>query len=279
MGVYRVLDVGASLIAQGMIGYLADMQTYLAYNLLTMICCASLLPMAISRAEQPLTPAATRLRPSIAWARSPLATAGVIVAALSAASFRMVGPIYGQEVGLTADQIGIFLASFVAGGAIAQYPIGWLADKFDRRWVLIWLSVAAVTACALTVLIAGNGTTAILTSAAIFGFTTFPIYSVSAAHAHDFATDEERVELSAALMFFYAVGAIGAPYTASALIEIFGPGALFALISVGHIVLVVFGLIRMRARPTSANKTPYVYAPRTTFVIGRLLGRSRTPKS
>ncbi len=278
MGVYRILDVGASLIAQGMIGYLADMQTYLAYNLLTMICCASLLPMAISRAEQPLTPAATRLRPSIAWARSPLATAGVIVAALSAASFRMVGPIYGQEVGLTADQIGIFLASFVAGGAIAQYPIGWLADKFDRRWVLIWLSVAAVTACALTVLIAGNGTTAILTSAAIFGFTTFPIYSVSAAHAHDFATDEERVELSAALMFFYAVGAIGAPYAASALIEIFGPGALFALISVGHIALVVFGLIRMRARPTSANKTPYVYAPRTTFVIGRLLGRSRTPK-
>ena len=40
MGVYHILDVGASLIAQGMIGYLADMQTYLAYNLLTMICCA-----------------------------------------------------------------------------------------------------------------------------------------------------------------------------------------------------------------------------------------------
>ena len=166
----------------------------------------------------------------------------------------------------------------MAGGAIAQYPVGWFADKFDRRWVLIWLSVAAVTACGLTVLIAGQGTTAILTSAAIFGFTTFPIYSVSSAHAHDFATDEERVELSAALMFFYAVGAIGAPYTASALIEVFGSGALFALISVGHIALVVFGIVRMRARPTRTLKTPYVYAPRTSFVIGRLLGRSRDSK-
>ena len=50
--------------------------------------------------------------------------------ALSGASFRMVGPIYGQEVGLMIDQIAFFLAAFVLGGALAQYPVGWLADKF-----------------------------------------------------------------------------------------------------------------------------------------------------
>ena len=82
---------------------------------------------------QPETPKATRLRPSLAWACSPMAVAAVLVAALSSASFRMVGPIYGQEVGLSAGQIGSFLAAFVAGGAIAQYPVGWLADKYDRR--------------------------------------------------------------------------------------------------------------------------------------------------
>ena len=76
-------------------------------------------------------------------------------------------------------------------------------------------------------------------------------------------------------MFFFAVGAIGAPYLASVLIEGFGASALFAMIAAAHGVLVVFGLARMRARPTRTDRTPYVYAPRTTFLIGRLLGRTR----
>ena len=275
MGTYRLVDMGGSLVAQLMIGTLANLETYIAYNLLTILCCAAMLPLALTRVPQPEIAAAPRLRPSLAWRMSPLAVAGVLVAALSSASFRMVGPIYGQEVGLAASQIGLFLAAFVAGGAIAQYPTGWLADKYDRRWVLIWLSVASVLSCAVTVAASGLGTVGVMASAAFFGFTTFPVYSVAASHAHDFATNEERIELSAALMFFYAVGAIAAPWGTSLLIETFGPAALFYFISLGHIALVVFGLSRMRVRDTIEDKTPYVYAPRTSFIIGRLLGRSR----
>ena len=275
MGLYRVVDMGGSLVAQLMIGSLASMETYIAYNLLTILCCAAMLPLALTRVPQPKTPDAPRLRPSLAWSMSPLAVAGVLVAAMSSASFRMVGPIYGQEVGLAASQIGLFLAAFVAGGAFAQYPAGWLADKFDRRWVLVWLSVASVFSCAVTVAASGFGTAGVMFSAAFFGFTTFPVYSVAAAHAHDFAKPEERVELSAALMFFYATGAIAAPWLTSLLIENFGPEALFYFISFGHIGLVVFGLSRMRVRQTREDKTRYIYAPRTSFTIGRLLGKSR----
>jgi MFS family permease len=275
MGLYRVVDMGGSLVAQLMIGSLASMETYVAYNLLTILCCASLLPLALTRVPQPEIPSAPRLRPGLAWRMSPLAVAGVLVAALSSASFRMVGPIYGQEVGLEAGQIGLFLAAFVAGGALAQVPAGWLADKYDRRWVLIWLSVASVSSCAITVAASGLGTVGVMTSAAFFGFTTFPVYSVAASHAHDFATNEERIELSAALMFFYATGAIAAPWFTSLLIDQFGPSALFYFISLGHIGLVIFGLSRMKVRDTRADKTPYVYAPRTSFIIGRLMGRSR----
>jgi len=275
MGVYRVVDMGGSLVAQLLIGSLASMETYVAYNLLTILCCAAILPLALTRVPQPEVPSAPRLRPSIAWRMSPLAVAGVLVAALSGASFRMVGPIYGQEVGLEASQIGLFLAAFVAGGAAAQYPAGWLADKYDRRWVLIWLSAASVVSCAVTVAASGLGTAGVMLSAAFFGMTTFPVYSVAASHAHDFATSEDRIELSAALMFFYATGAIAAPWLTSLLIETFGPAALFYFISLGHIGLVIFGLSRMRVRDTRVDKTPYVYAPRTSFIIGRLMGRSR----
>ncbi len=274
MGTYRIVDMGASLGAQLIIAILPP-ASYVSYNLLAILCCASLLPLTLTRASQPQTPDAPRLRPKLAWRSSPLAVAGVIVAALSSASFRMVGPVYGQEVGLGVDQIAFFLASFVLGGALAQYPMGWLADKYDRRWVLIWLSVAAVLSCGVTMAVSGAGTLSVMLAAGLFGFTTFPIFSVSSAHANDFATTEERVELSAALMFWYALGAIASPFVSSTLIQEFGPGALFAYVAVGHVFLIGFGLARMRSRPTPDERTNYVYAPRTSFTIGRLLKRSR----
>tara|TARA_R110002110_G_scaffold152033_7_gene344493 strand:+ start:698 stop:1972 length:1275 start_codon:yes stop_codon:yes gene_type:complete len=274
MGGYRVVDMMGSLGAQALVGFL-EPASYVSYNILAILCCAALLPITLTKIEQPETPSSPRLRPMLAVRRSPLAAAGVVVAALSSASFRMVGPIYGQEVGLTAGQIAWFLSAFVLGGAVAQLPMGWLADKYDRRWVLIWLSVAAIISSAITVSAAGLGTNSVMITAFLFGLTTFPIYSVAAAHAHDFATSDERVELSAALMFWFAFGAIFAPFAASVLIETFGPPALFIMIALGHALLVVFGLTRMRARPTSKKRTRYVYAPRTSFLVGRITGRGR----
>ena len=224
MGSYRIVDMGGSLGAQLIISVL-EPASYVSYNILAILCCAALLPITLTTARQPATPDAPRLRPGLGLAMSPLAVAGVVVAGLTSAAFRMVGPVYGQEVGLAIDAIALFLAAFVLGGALAQYPVGWLADRFDRRRVLIGLAAASIAASVLTGAAPGLGVGVVYASTVIFGATTFPIFSVSAAHAHDFARDEQRVELAAALMFFFALGAIASPLVASAQIEAFGPRA------------------------------------------------------
>lgn len=274
MGIYRVADMGGSLVAQLMIGVL-EPASYISYTLLAIIGSAALFPLALTKATQPDVPEAPRLRPLRAVRTSPLAACGVVVAAVSSASFRMVGPIYGQEVGLDVDQIAFFLAAFVLGGALAQYPVGWLADRFDRRMVLILLSVAAIASSLGIAMTRDLGQGGVFLTAVIFGLTTVPVYSISAAHAHDFIGSDERVELSAALMFFYAVGAIAAPLLASALIEAYGPAAMFLMNAVAHGGLVLYGVYRLGVRPTRSRRTPYFYTPRTTFVIGRLTSRFR----
>jgi MFS family permease len=251
MGIYRIVDIGGSLGAQLVIGILSP-AAYFSYNLLALLCCAALLPVTVSRAEQPAMPAAPRLRPALAWVRSPLAAIGVVVAGVTGAAFRMVGPLYGIEVGLSADRIALFLAAYVVGGAIAQFPAGWLADRFDRRHVLVGLSVAATLSCAATIALSGMG------AAGIY-----------------LADRSERVELSAALMFLYAIGAIASPLIASTLIARFGASAMFVFISLAHLMLLAFGLVRMRARPAPGARTPYVYTPRTSFLVGRLFARKR----
>lgn len=273
MGTYRMVDTGGSLVAQLMIGVLAP-ASYVSYNLLAMLCCAALLPLTLTRLTQPDTGPAPRLRPGLAWALSPLAVAGVVVSGVSGASFRMIGPLYGAQVGLSADQIGLFLAAYVLGGAVAQWPAGWAADRRDRRVVLIWFSVASIATCGITVALSGLGVVAIFAAALLFGAATFPIYSISAAHAHDWAEDSQRVELSAALMFFYAIGAIGAPLVTAGLIAAYGPPALFVLIALAHVALVIFGIIRMRRRASAQTRQPYVWIPRTSFLVGRIFRRT-----
>lgn len=272
LGIYRMVDTGGSLAAQLLIGVL-EPASYVSYNLLALFCCAALLPLTLTRLKQPETGAAPRLSPGLAWSLSPLAVAGVIVAGVSGASFRMIGPLYGAQVGLAADQIALFLAAFVLGGALAQWPAGWLADRNDRRRVLIWFSAASILACGVTLGAADMGTAAIFGAALIFGVTTFPIYSISAAHAHDWARDDQRIELSAALMFFFALGAIAAPLATSALIAAYGPGALFWFIAAAHLGLLAYGVIRMRRRGPAETRAPYVWIPRTSFLVGRIFRR------
>jgi MFS family permease len=273
LGVYRMVDLTGSLGAQVMIAVLPP-ASYVSYNILAILCCLCVLPLTLTRSEAPPTPEAPRLSPIRAIRLSPLAAFGVVVVGLTNSSFRMVGPVYGQEMGLAAGQIGLFLAAAVLGGAVAQLPVGWLADRYDRRKVLIGLSFAAIAVCAAIMLGFGGGATAIYATSFAFGLVAFPIYSVSTAHANDFATPEFVVELNASLMFLYGVGAIVSPIAAATLIQNFGPSALFAYISVAHVALIGFGFWRMRARGTAEEKTPYRYVPRTSFTLGRLFRRN-----
>ena len=172
-----------------------------SYNILALLCCAALIPLALTKSPPPETPKGPRLRPMLAVRNSPLAAAGVVVAVMS---------------------------------------------------------------CLASIFIGNYSTTAIFLTALIFGITTFPIFSVASAHAHDFVQSNERVELSAAFIFYYALGAIASPLL-----------ALFVMIASSHVLLIIFGLSRMRVRPTRTERTPYIYAPRTSFIIGRLLKRMR----
>ncbi len=274
MGVYRVVDIIASSGAQLMIAVL-EPASYMSYNLLAILCCACLFPLTLTRLDQPRIPPAPRLRPVKTALISPLGVAGVIVAGVTSSSFRMVGPIYGQEVGLSAQQIGYFLATVLVGGALAQFPAGFLADKFDRRHVLISLSVASVIVCGIIAAIGSANLWFVFAGAILFGIATYPIFSVSAAHTNDFVDPESAIEVNASLMFVYGIGAIFSPLITSSLIERFGPSALFTFIALAHVLLVIFSLVRMRARPPSATRTRYAYIPRTSFTIGKLLRRNK----
>lgn len=278
LGVYRVVDLVASMGAQALIAVLPP-ASYVSYNIVAMFCCLCLVPLAVSTAVPPPVPHAPRLRPLAAIRLSPLAAAGVFTAGVTMPAFRMVGPVYGLEVGLEAAGIALFLAAAVAGGALAQWPAGWLADRFDRRRVLIGVSLAAVAVCLPVAQWGASSVAAIYAGAFLFGIVAFPVYSISSAHANDFAEPDFVVELNAALMFIYGWGAILSPLAAATLLEAFGPAALFLYIAAAHGALAAVGAWRLARGRSAARRTPYRYTPRTSFVLARLFRRREPPAS
>ncbi len=274
MGAYRVVDIVASSMAQLMIGLL-EPATYASYNILAILCCLCLLPVTLTRSSQPDVPEPPRLRPIYTFRVSPLGAAGVIVAGITTASFRMVGPLYAQEIGLAQKEIGYFLATVMLGGAIAQFPVGWVADKVDRRKVLIGLSILSLVVCSGIAMTSGHSPWVVFLGALLFGMVTFPIFSVSAAHTNDFADPMQLVGINASLILLYAVGAIASPLITSSLLGQFGPPALFLFIALAHALLLMFSFYRMKIRPAAVQRTSYTYIPRTTYIIGKLLKRQQ----
>lgn len=272
VSVYRVVDMSASVVAQGMVAVL-DPTSYVAYNLVAVLCCLCLLPLTLTKSKPPPSPTTPRLRPFHMFRVSPLGAVSVMVVGLTNSSFRMVGPLYALGAGLAPAEIGLFMAAGVGGGALAQWPAGWLSDKYDRRKVLIGISAASLLVC---VAIASGGLGgAVFVAAFAFGAAAFPLFSIAAAHANDFAEPDEIVELNASLMFLYGLGAIVSPLLAAVLIERYGPPALFTYIAVAHLFLIGFSIWRMSRRPNASAKTSHTYVPRTSFLIGRIFKSRR----
>ncbi len=265
-GVYRLVDISGTLMAQAMIALL-EPATFIAYNIIAVMCCLSILPLSLTTSLPPNIPHKIRLKPIMVFQFSPLAAYGVLVAGLSNSIFRTMGALYASYSGLKISQVALFLVFGILGGALSQVPAGWLADRYDRRYVLIGFSIFAFLSCVMISLINTNNILVFYISILLFGAATFPIFSLSAAHANDFCNDSDMAELNSSLIFTFALGAIISPFLSGSLITLLGPSSMFVLIGLSHVLLIIYGVYRMGIRPTLSEKTPYIYLPRTSAII------------
>ena len=95
------------------------------------------LPVALTRSEQPPTPPVARLNLSRLYRLSPMGTVGCFLSGLITAPFWVLGPVYAQRMGHDLVETTLFMSLVIAGGTAMQFPLGWLSDRVDRRTVLI----------------------------------------------------------------------------------------------------------------------------------------------
>lgn len=114
---------------------------------------AALLPLLLWRAELPAERAPAGHVGVLSLLRflplAPVLLAAVAVASFAEAVMLALYPVYALDAGYSRDATAIALSVTIAGTALLQLPLGWLADRLPRRLVLAGCAFAAVAGLAL----------------------------------------------------------------------------------------------------------------------------------
>ena len=190
MAVYRVLDIVVVSGAQFLMPIFGT-SGFTLFGIMTLMISLSLVPVAMGDRSNPKPPEFVKFDIRAIWQISPLASIGCVTIGMTNAAFRFVGPLYAETLGLSLANVATFISLGVIGGAILQYPLGLLSDRYDRRWILIAATCGAVFSGLFISLIAGSDIGMVYIGIFFFGAFSLPLYSLSAAHANDRANKDQ----------------------------------------------------------------------------------------
>ena len=152
------------------------------------------------------------------------------------------------------------MTSAVVGGAITQWPIGLLSDRFSRRATLIVVTLGSCL-IGLALGLFGPDLTFVTANilAALWGALAFPLYTISVAYANDHAEPNEYVTVSSGLLLMFGMGATIGPFIASALMTVREPGYLFVYAAVMHALLALYTIFRSLRKEQSDIDSPITF--------------------
>ncbi|TCD14336.1 MFS transporter [Oricola cellulosilytica] len=277
LSIYRIIDLVAVTGAQFMLPVFGA-GGFAVFAVMALMITISLVPVSLADRSSPKPPKDFHFDMKAIWALSPIACIGAVAIGATNSAFRLIGPIYAQDIGLSIASVATFMSAGIIGGAVLQYPLGVLSDLHDRRLVLILTSLGAVLAGLYLGLFAGTSPLSNYIGIFLFGAFALPLYSLSVAHANDHAEASQYVMVAAGLMFCFSVGAIIGPFVSSFIVQTYGPASLFTYTGAVHGTLILATIWRMRMRgPAPAERRgAFTMLLRTSPALARLAnGKAR----
>ncbi|MFT5390786.1 MAG: MFS family permease [Gammaproteobacteria bacterium] len=209
------------------------------------------IPIAVTGNIAPAPIASTKLVLKKLYDVSPVGVLGCCAVGFANSAFWALGPMFASTNKLDTTGIALFMSATVIGGALGQWPLGYLSDRIDRRKVIILAASLSVTASAMLVVRPLGTDMGLFLMAGVWGAAAFPLYSLTIAHANDFAEPEEFVQVSSGLLLVYSGGAVLGPIVASAMVGMFGFEYLYVYPAIVYGALIIFVYWRMLTRAPS----------------------------
>lgn len=240
LAIYTFLVLGAMTVGQFLIN-LEPFETSKPFIFAGMLIAMAIVPVSLTRSLAPAPIPSTQLSFTLLYKRSHTAFAGGLISGIVMGTFWSLGALYALRSGHGTDFVPKFISAVILGGALAQYPIGFLSDRVDRRFVLAGLCLATAISSSLIPLYSSEAW--LLAVGLIFGASANAIYAVALARAADSSDPSEFVTMGSSVLLLNAVGAAIAPLLIGQLMVQVGSEALFwglatlSVVAGGYIML------------------------------------------
>jgi len=217
------------------------LQTDLGLSTLLLIAlCFSLclVPIALTtrtHARQ-LSPAPMELRYFIGAIPKVLAT--TLAIGMLVGSLYGLAPVYASQQDLTTGQTGLFMAIAIFAGLVAQFPLSWLSDRYNRTLLMRLNAIVLIVAALPLAVLPHISFSLLLGLGFIVSMLQFSLYPLAVALANDLVEPERRVSLAACLLMAFGVGASIGPLVVGLLMEPLGGNTLYAFFALCGLIIV-----------------------------------------
>ena len=206
------------------------------FVLVSIIVSIGLIPILLTARPAPAFGAATTMSLRELYRASPLAVISNCLTGMAHGTIFGLGSVYAVQSLESVEMVSLFMASFLLGSLITQWPVGWLADRINRRVIIAGLCVIAVIGSVLPLFL-DQGSVLYFASIVLLGGAAMPMYSLSIAYANDRLKPEQIVAASGSMVMVAGIGLSTGPLLVSFLMGQLGIS--FFFLGVGGF----FGLI------------------------------------
>lgn len=187
---------------------------------------ASTVPMFFYRQTEAFTTdAEASSLPMLGFARlAPILIVAVgLFAVIDAANLGLL-PVYGVKKGLSQETAALMLTAFIVGNIVLQFPIGWVADHWSKRGMMVVCAIATVIGSAL--IPAAFGSWAIWPVLVVTGAASAGIYTMALAELGERFAGHELVAGTAAFSAMWGAAALFGALLGGWAMDSFGPDGL-----------------------------------------------------
>jgi len=276
LSIYMIILYGSMGLGMFFLNF-SKPENFQPFILISVIMSAALIPILLTKRKPPNFKKSKSMSLKELFECSPLGMVGSVFYGTAQSALFTLLAVYAASMNFSIFEISLVTFLLAISGAVSQYPIGNLSDKYDRRLVIIYSTFGAAIFAIFAIF---SSSTIHLPGSlgskfwfyiflTLFAFCSLPMFSLILAHTNDFITKDKFVAAGAGLQFAFGLGAISGPFLCSLFMGLVGANGFFIFLIFFHCLIGFFGIYRMKVRPTIENPdSAFVPVPQTITPVG-----------
>ena len=140
MSAYFIVQMLGLVIAQALMN-VADPGGWMLFVIPSVLVSLAFTPILLTQVPAPRFGTIAPMSIGRLYRTSPLGCVGIFLIGGVFSALLGMGSVWGTLIGLDVREVSAFVAAMWTGGLLAQYPVGWLSDRMDRRVLVMGLAV------------------------------------------------------------------------------------------------------------------------------------------